>query len=446
MPDPIAFNERRVQNIEAPASGRVTYHDAASPLLLRVTSAGAKSWYIIRRINGKSRRVRLGTFPAMSVAGARKLAHVEVGRINAGVDPVAERKHKRQQATAKAYTVEACIEDYIADAEKGVRLDKRGRMLKPGTLKGYRDKAELLDALKRLPVANLDAGHIDALKRKHKTSQAAHAIKLLRAACNYAAGRGLLATNVFANRRGDAVALPPKRSHIPARDFGRFLLAIEQIHDEAKEKGKAEPDDEQDAYATVGEQIAADALLLMAIYGLRRNEALTLPVADVDLKHGEFHVRDTKNRDPLTLPVTKLARPVLDRRLKLARRLRSRFVFPTITNHKSAAGHLTEPRPAMRRITKATEIDFTCHDLRRTFASLAAKRLPHAMLKAAMNHRAERKGDITLDYVQVTVDDLRQPLEALHAHMTTLRDAEKAKAKQPSRRKPADASKRAGQG
>ena len=430
MPTTLKMNDRTVADIAPPAEGRATYRDAANPaLLLRVTAAGAKTWYVIRSVAGVSRRVKLGTWPASSVADARKLATSTVAKINDGVDPLANRRAQRERARAKAYTVGDGLADYIGDAEKGVRLARGGKRVKASTVADYRRREPLLEHLKRKPMADLSLPDLDRIKRGNKASVAAHAIKLLRGACNYAAERGVIPASLFAGRKGDAATLPPRRTFIHARDLGRFLNALDAL--------------QEDEAATATEKIGGDALLLMAIYGLRKNEALTLPVADVDLKAGEFRVRETKNSDPLTLPVTPLARPVLARRLDFARLLGSACAFPTVATKRSAGGNLTDPQPAIDKIEKATELAFTCHDLRRTFSSVANRRLSHADIKAVVNHRAKRFDDVTLNYIQVTADDLRGPLKALHAELAKLKAAA---AKKRGDSRPATGRKAAGQG
>lgn len=418
MPD-ISFTERRVRDLAPPATGRDTYHDSTSPLQLRVTPAGAKSWSLQRRVNGKPTRVKLGEWPNMTVADARRRAHAEVSRMAEGINPTAERRAKRQKAQAAAYTVGQSVTDYIADAERGIG---RKVPLKPKTLAGYRHvNKKLLAPLAALPLNELGGRQLDGIRRRLSNANANAAIRLLRAAANHAAGRDLISASPFAGRRRQVVALPPRKGHIAEADLGRFIVAIEDL--------QAGPADQAEHPTPPGERVGADALLLMTLYGLRSGEARTLKWDAVDLEAGVFHVLDTKNSNPLALPITAAARPLFDRRRELAGQLSSDHVFPTVGNRTSATGHLAEPRHAIDRIEAATGLSFTPHDLRRTFASLASRHLPYAMVKRVLNHAASAASDITLDYIQVGVDDLREPLEALHVHMVRLRDIERAQAK-----------------
>ncbi|MBQ8756400.1 MAG: DUF4102 domain-containing protein, partial [Lentisphaeria bacterium] len=59
----------------APAAKNVYIYDSQiSHLALKVTPAGGKSFYYIRSVGGRMQYIRIGPFPAVSVAGARSAA------------------------------------------------------------------------------------------------------------------------------------------------------------------------------------------------------------------------------------------------------------------------------------------------------------------------------------------------------------------------------------
>ena len=396
-----------MKRLAVPETGRATYRDADSPLAVRVTSTGAKAFYINRRVNGKPTRVKLASWPDVTVERARKLAVEALADVGRGIDLTAEKRKRREQAKAQAYTVGQALQEYADDAERGIG---RSKPLKAATVKEYRRQTDkVLAHLAKLPLADLNGRHVDELRRSRTKSVANGAIRLLRAACNHAADRDMVAASPLAGRKRLVTPLPPRKGHVPEADVGRFLSALEQ--------DGGDDDLNQAAHA-----VAADALLMMTLYGLRSTEARSLPVKAIDRDAGTFTVVDTKSSDPLTLPITAVAARLINRRLAFAKRLRSRYVFPSVHDTRPAGGgYLMEPRHALDRVRERTGIEVTPHDLRRTFASVAAKRLPHAMVKAVLNHRAKATVDITLDYIQVSVEYLREPMEALHAHLDTLR-------------------------
>jgi integrase len=66
--------------------------------LVRVERGGTKSFFLDYRLKGKRNRHRLGTYPNLSVEGARALAKETAGDVARGTDPQARRKAEREQA------------------------------------------------------------------------------------------------------------------------------------------------------------------------------------------------------------------------------------------------------------------------------------------------------------------------------------------------------------
>jgi integrase len=81
----------------------------------------------------------------------------------------------------------------------------------------------------------------------------------------------------------------------------------------------------------------------------------------------------------------------------------SPFVFPG----PGATGHITSADKALQDVAEATGIKVSCHDLRRSFASVAAdtSEVSWIALKVMLNHTT--KGDVTAGYVQISIEQLR---------------------------------------
>ncbi len=60
--------------------------------------------------------------------------------------------------------------------------------------------------------------------------------------------------------------------------------------------------------------LVADYLLFLLFTGLRRQEAATLKWFDIDLNDRSFTLTNTKNREPLTLPLTNYVYDLLQSR------------------------------------------------------------------------------------------------------------------------------------
>ena len=72
-------------------------HTDGGGLTLRVSESGAKRWVLRSTIDGKARNIGLGSFPAVSLAVARKKAADHQASIRDGRDPVAEKRTKKAE-------------------------------------------------------------------------------------------------------------------------------------------------------------------------------------------------------------------------------------------------------------------------------------------------------------------------------------------------------------
>ena len=143
-----------------------------------------------------------------------------------------------------------------------------------------------------------------------------------------------------------------------------------------------------------------DFLIFLLFTGLRRNEAATLRWSDVDFIDKTFTVERTKNGDPLTLPACTYIMSMLERRRRQYHN--HLFVFPGPGKH----GHLAEPKAGIYKVIQNCGVIFTCHDLRRTFITIAESLdLSHYAIKRLVNHRMT--GDVTSGYIVFNPERLR---------------------------------------
>ncbi len=66
----------------------------------------------------------------------------------------------------------------------------------------------------------------------------------------------------------------------------------------------------------------------------------------------------------------------------------------------------------MEQVTRASGVEFTLHDLRRRFLTIAESLdIPHYALKRLANHRDS--SDVTAGYIVADVERLRQPMQLI---------------------------------
>ena len=150
-----------------------------------------------------------------------------------------------------------------------------------------------------------------------------------------------------------------------------------------------------------------DALLFMLYTGMRKDAATSARWEDIDFERRTLRVPKPKGgtEKAFDLPLSDYVVDLLQRRQK-ENAAKNPWVFPTDSKSGSKSGHLHEARADVG-------VPFTPHDLRRVFSSVAAKLKVHPYaLKLLLNHSLG-KGDVTMGYVQMDVDDLRAPMQQI---------------------------------
>ena len=364
------FTQARIKELPAPNKGRLDYSDTEiTKLVCRVSATGNKSFIVTKRVGGKLKNVTIGKFPDVSVTEARKQAQSILTELNSGIDPTAAKRKNKVEQTVLVDVLEM----YLAD-----------RDLKPYTIKDYRYKLRLgfSDWLKK-PVNSITEDMV--LKRHKKISKtgkttANTTMRVLRLTLNYANAVGMIDNNPTSilskarlwhkNNRKDRV--------IPSNQLQVWHQAVEALPNQR-----------------------AKVYLLMALYmGFRSTELLTLEWNHVDVKEQSITLFDTKNGSNHRLPIPSVLLPHIK----------------TLQDHTGGskwvfAGNNPEtpmavPAKPIKAVTAACGVEFSPHDCRRTFATIAeASSLPMSMIKRLMNHITTN--DVTGGYIVTEEETLR---------------------------------------
>jgi integrase len=395
----IRLTEARVRDVPTPpAGGRTTVYDLDSPLMLRVTPSGSRAWYVRRRINGEPKRVRLAAWPETSVEQARRLASATVGEIAAGRDPVADRRQRQAEASAAAYTFEDAFTDYLDLG--GKQGGKRTRGRKPSTEREYRRLVDRhIPKWKSKVLAGITGDDVVRVYRKvGKSNGEATANALMRpvrAVFRFALKRGRIPSNPVDALAGDWYEDHERDNVIPPDQLPAWWAEVERLR-----------------WLNVppAHAVHCDLAAFILLTGLRRGEASSLPWSAV--KDEVITIAETKNERALKLPVTPAVAAILERRKEAAGR--SPHVFPS---PGKKGGHVVELRYMLAKLA-TVGIEHSVHDMRRTFASVAAPLIPGPVLKAIMNHKARKGGDVTQrHYVRLDANQLRPHLDAVHREL-----------------------------
>lgn len=420
--EPFKFTKSKISELPAAPKGRQDeYFDShVKGLRLRVGASGLKTFYAVRKIKGKFIRTSLGRFPEISVEQARTMALETLGGIGTTGKNPNETKKEAQMANV---SLRDAMELYIKT---------RGDRLKEATANQYRRllsnfSGDWLDK----PIAKISR---DETQHRHKaitdgTVWFGSDLSKLRKGVGTGSkaqadlwGRALRAVYNFSYdnyRDKDGLKLLPesptialstkrqwhglvrKNTRIRNHDLGRWLNAVKAVR--------------EDAEFYRDDHIAAicDALDMALFTGLRRGEVFGLEWKRVNIDGRYFWIDKTKNGDPLELPLTNTLLSILNRRLKY-KSDNDIYVFAA-----AKGGKITDPRRAIDKIIEKTKelagdgeipIEFTCHDARRTFATLAElSGVGTYILKCLMNHRTGRTSDVTQGYITLPVEELMEP-------------------------------------
>jgi integrase len=378
-----------VDKISFEKSGQTFYRD--SELLgfgLRVGKT-AKVYFAEAKLHGKTVRKSIARHNVVTLDEARSRAKSYLAEISRGKNPHDEEKARK----AKLITLAEILENYI---------EARGN-LKRSTIEDYRHTFNfyLHDWLKK-PAIEISKDMVELKFRKisiTSPSQANKTMRNFRAVMNYAIMKYEESNGDSIFRHNPVIRITQLRAwHRPVRkntlikhyDLAPWYKAVMNLSNDSIAPNR---------------EVVKDFLLLVLLTGLRRNEAAKLTWNRVDLKDKTMVIKDTKNHTDHTLPLTDFLYDLLKRREAEAK---TRYVFPNENN----TGYMTDPKKQIARVIKESGVNFSTHDLRRTFITIAESLdISAYALKRMLNHKMTN--DVTAGYIITDVERLRAPMQKI---------------------------------
>ncbi|ELA8115296.1 integrase family protein [Vibrio parahaemolyticus] len=407
MKNSLRFTVKELTTLK-PTNKRTRYHDTAvDGLVLEVSPSGTKSFRVYKRAKGAKSpsNVSLGQFPSLTIDQARTKAREALNELAMGINPNERMRVEKNHHVS----LQKVFDDY--------RLSKS---LSSNTLKGYEQalkcyfstylKKPLMalteEAVKKLH-ADISAGRIEGM-RSGSHAQADLCMRLLRALFNYAKYeyRGFNNQIIFAENPVKILShqrawhnVERRRTYIRSHQLKEFF---EVLHSK------------RERYILEKNQFGStvcDLVEMAALTGLRRNELLTLEWESIDLDAKSFYVSKTKNGVPLELPISHYLCELLSRRLNL--KDERGFVF----NVDNSQGRIVDPRKVLNTINDELSFEFTLHDLRRTYTTVAESlSLGTYTIKRLLNHKSKRD-DVTEGYTILTPEELRSPSQRIEDYI-----------------------------
>lgn len=381
---------------------------------VKVTRTGRKNFIVNARMKGRHpKRVTIGQYPDWKVVDARDRALALLKMLRDGIDPVKEKREAQKTVLRK----EAHARALQVSLEDVVNQFIQARQLKPKTQYDYLNTfkncfADWADQpIRSITRKDVEARflHIQQHNRRSEKetgkAQARKAMSFLSAVMNFAAaeeieGERLIQDNpvrVLADKKMNPL-LKTRTRIVPLDDLWKIVRTFEWLPN----------------------QTAGDLMTILLYTGLRLNEAAKLQWNNIDFKHHYFTVTDTKNGLDHFVPMASDVEYILKER-KRQRVDQCNWVFPS----RIGNGPVVDIRKSVLKASQVSGILFTCHDLRRTFATIAdCCGLDHMTIKRVLNHKHR---DITQQYIQKKVDDLRTPMNEIQSFLqnSLIHDEEK---------------------
>ncbi|HNC26836.1 MAG TPA: tyrosine-type recombinase/integrase [Accumulibacter sp.] len=375
-----------LQKLELPPVGkRLTIYDEKVPkLALRVTAAGTKTFYVVKRAGTEMAWVKLGAFPEMTVEKAQAEAERILGEFATGANPAKVRR---------AFKAEPTLTEFFS--EYGTRHGNKLAVWRDMQQRfwDYLQKPlgdKKLTAINRAMIARV-------LSDVEKAGKAAATVRLVRALASGMFSKAIEWGYLDANpAHGVKVA-----GRVVTRD--RFL----------------QPDELPRFFAALAEEPSIamrDFILLALLTGARRANVCAMHWREIDLAAGNWRLPVTKNGTPQTVTLCPEAVEILKARQEATA---GGFVFPGT----GATGHMVEPKKAVIRIMERAGIPYgrndpngvTLHDLRRTMGSWQARTgASLAIIGKSLNHKSQQA---TAIYARLDLDPVRASVNTATAAM-----------------------------
>jgi integrase len=398
MANRVEFKKQVIKAITPPESGRVTYYDTLIPkLACRLTAAGSKTFYVIKRADAGMAWVKLGTFPDMTVEQARKAAEEKLGEFAKGNNPAKAKREEKQKITLgqsfqnyfdlhvqpkgvkTAADILATWQRFLGDMpDEPAKKHGRKRQKHPAGVNWSSRKIDQID------VGEVRTLHV-AIGATHPV-MANRVIEILSAVYGRAIYLGYKGTN-------------PASGVEPFKEIkrDRFIQAEElpvfftELANETSEDFK-------------------HFVLLSLLTGARRINVMSVRWEDVDLGAAIWRISDadSKNGEPMILPLSAEAVQVFEARNPQ----KTGFVFPAL----SATGHITPPKKRWQNLLRRCGIDnLRIHDLRRSLGSWQA--ITGASLAIIGKSLGHKSAGATMIYARLNTDPVRASVGAATSAM-----------------------------
>jgi len=381
--------------------------DKLKGFYVRISKPGGRSYQVRARIKGGANIIyTIGKdgLKGMNAEAARKEAKSILSLMGLGLDPREENRRQKLEKVAQKesretdelklrLTLRKAFEEW---QENDLKTKNSTKALYRQVI--YKHLADWVD----VPMTEITAEMVAQRYAKVATvtiGSANNTFRALRMLFNWYIIRQEdlpVSEQIFAknpvtvlHRRDMWQTLKPRTQFVTAKQLPAWCKAVESLEN----------------------PVYRDFFLFALMTGLRLTEAASLRWEHVDFDNKIFTAVDTKNGSDHTLPMTPFTEALLR-----GRKNETPCVFPG----NGTEGHLCDTRHWVDVVTERSGVDFTCHQLRRTFSNMAMDvNLSDGQRKMLLNH--SNKNDVTQEhYTTKDAERMREPLRLIEEYILRL--------------------------
>ncbi|WP_114913004.1 tyrosine-type recombinase/integrase [Acidibrevibacterium fodinaquatile] len=329
---------------------------------VRVKPSGAKAYLIqYRNIEGRTRRLVLGSCGVLTPEQARGLARQRLAAVAEGADPSADRHVIRNGMTV----AEVC-DWYLKEAGEGRLLGRNRRPIKATSIAMDRSRIEthIKPLLGPRLVSNLTLRDVEAMQADIAAGKSARGKKAQGRGGRSTGGAGVAARAISTFRallgHATRLGLIEKNPASGVRQMASRKVKRRLSADEVRHLGKVM----RQLSANGEHPTGLGAIRLMLLTGFRRMEALSLQRAWLHRQERAIHFPDTKSGEQLRVVGGAAIACIESQPLQE----HSPYVFPADVGD----GHFIGVVRVLERVCAQAKLSgVTPHVLRHTFASIA---------------------------------------------------------------------------
>lgn len=371
------ITKRLVDAVKPAAKDGYLWDDELPGFGVKVTPTGRKVFLIQYRIGGakgRTRRVTLGNLGPVTCDEARTRAKELLGMTKQGIDPAAERDRQKADLIF-GDVIDQFLREHVAQRTKAATSREYHRAL----------RLHVPQRLRRLHIGEITRAEIARLHHEMRDlpTQANKVLAILSKLFNWAESNGLRAAGENPCRHIRKYAETKRERFLSPKELASLGTAL----------GSAE----ENSYAVA-------AVRLLVLTGARLNEILSLRWDWIDLDRGTIRLPDSKT-GAKTLYLNAPALAVLS---EIPRQKGN----PHVIVGEREGAHWVNLQKPWRAIRKTAGLDdVRLHDLRHTFASVAAMggaSLP--MIGALLGHSQPQT---TNRYAHLASDPMRAASDSI---------------------------------